>query len=215
MSLKNIIYSLFLILTFSESIYSFTIMIDPVGDAKYTGREIEDTFERVLTLQCAQKLKEIILNNFSDIQVIITRTAGESLTDYQNASFANRMDANLYLAISFYHQPSIPNNVAIYYYELNNMDQYHQYDPFNFYHISQAHLINNRLSQNIAKRCNQIFKDTVYNSYFLPLGSFGIPCMRLYGIKVPAIYIEAGLKNKNDWHYLIEPIISTIKQLIR
>jgi N-acetylmuramoyl-L-alanine amidase len=189
-------------------------MIDPIGDAKYTGREIEDTFERVLTLQCAQKLKEIIHYNFSHAQVIITRAAGETVTTKQNASFANRMNVDLYLAISFYYQTSIPNNVAIYYYRQNAMDQYHKYDPFHFYHITQAHLINNSLSMNIAKMFLQMFQDTNINSYFLPLGSFGIPCMPLFGVTSPAIYIEAGLKNKNDWHHLITPIIATIKVLI-
>jgi len=189
-------------------------MIDPIGDAKYTGREIEDTFERVVTLQCAQKLKEVIAYHFPHVQVIITRTAGEKTTERQNASFANRMNVNLYLAISFYYQSSIPNNVTIFYYRQNSMDQYHKYDPYKFYHITETHLIHNNLSMNIAKIFTQAFQDKSINNYFLPLGNFGIPCMSLFGVTSPAIYIEAGLKNKNDWHHLINPIIITIKELL-
>ena len=33
-------------------------MIDPSGDAKHTGRVIQDTFERGITLQCAEALKK-------------------------------------------------------------------------------------------------------------------------------------------------------------
>ncbi len=35
----------------------FTIMIDPAGDAKHTGRLIGDTLERGISLQCAEQLK--------------------------------------------------------------------------------------------------------------------------------------------------------------
>ena len=41
---------------------NFTIMIDPAGDAKNTGRQIDDTLERAVTLQFAQKLKSEIEN---------------------------------------------------------------------------------------------------------------------------------------------------------
>lgn len=214
MSLKNIFYLFIFFLHNAYTIHSFTLMIDPIGDAKYTGREIEDTYERVLTLQCAQKLKEIINDQMPHLQVVLTRTAGETLAHKQNASFANRMDIDLYLAISFYQQSSIPNNVTIFYYRENSMNQYHKYDPFHFYHISQAHLINNNLSMNIAKMFMQIFQDSHTNSYFLPIGTFGLPCMPLFGIKAPAIYIEAGLKNKNDWHHLLQPIMTTVKKLL-
>ncbi len=189
-------------------------MIDPIGDAQYTGREIEDTFERVVTLQCAQKLKEMIRNNFDNVQVIITRTAGEKISERQNASFANRMNVDLYLAISLYHQSSIPSNVAIFYYRQNYMDQYHKYDPYKFYHITEAHLIKNTLSMNIAKMFIQSFQNKNINTYFLPIGYFGIPCMPLFGVTSPAIYIEAGLKNKNDWYHLTDPIIATLKILL-
>ena len=214
MSLKTIINSFFLCIISYQNLYNFTILIDPIGDASRTGREIEDTFERVITLQCAQKLKETIENNFQKIQVILTRSAGESLTELQNASFANRINANLYLAISFYHQTSIPNNIAIFYYQENTMDNIHIYDPYLFYHISQAHLISHSITKNIAKIFTQVFQNTTTNSYFLPLGTFGIPCQPLFGIKCPAIYIEAGLQNKNDWYHIIEPIIATINAVL-
>lgn len=214
MSLKKILYSFLFSLACYNNIYSFTLIIDPIGDAKHTGREIEDTFERVLTLQCAQKLKELINYNFPGVQVIITRAAGETLATHQNASFANRMNADLYLALSFYHQPSIPNNVAIFYYRENSMDQYHKYDPYHFYHITQAHLISSSISMNIAKIFAQTFQNKSSNHYFLPLGCFGIPCQALSGVKSAAIYIEAGLNHKNDWEYIIQPILTTIHTMV-
>ena len=215
MSLKKIIYfCIFFISNYQYTAYTFRIMIDPIGDAKHTGREIEDTFERVLTLQCAQKLKEVISYNFPEIQVLLTRSAGETLTPNQNSSFANRMNVNLYIALSFYEQKAIPNNVSIFFYQENAIDQFHKYDPFHFYHISQAYLINSSVTSKIAKIFLESFQDKQKNSYFLPTGAFGFPCKPLFGIKSPALYIEAGLKNKNDWHYIVPPIIEAINEIL-
>lgn len=38
--------------------HQITIIIDPAGDANHALREIDDTYERGLTLQCAQALKK-------------------------------------------------------------------------------------------------------------------------------------------------------------
>lgn len=63
MSLK--FFLLGLVCFFSLELYSiqqniFTLMIDPAGDAKHAGRVIEDSFERGITLQCAEKLKKML-----------------------------------------------------------------------------------------------------------------------------------------------------------
>lgn len=37
---------------------TYTIMLNPAGDARHTGRRIDDTFERSVTLQYVEKLKK-------------------------------------------------------------------------------------------------------------------------------------------------------------
>lgn len=190
-----------------------TIMIDPMGDAKHTGYEIEDTFERSLTLQCAQKLKENIEHTFSNTQVIITRSAGESLEPLQNASYANRMNVDLYLCLSFYQQKTIPGNIAIFYYLENEIDLQHKYNPLHFYHISQAYLKSITRSKTIGAKIASVFEQKNTNPHFLCLGSFGVPCMPLFGIQSPALYIQAGLQHKNDWKYLVQPLIDALSEI--
>ncbi len=199
---------------FHTNLHSITIMIDPIGDGKYTGREIEDTFERSLTLQCAQELKQKIESLYPHTQVILTRIAGEILQPLQNASYANRMNINLYIALSFYHEETIPGYLSIFYYVENSLDLQHKYNPVHFYHISQAYLANVSSSSCIAKKFDAIFKQKNFNPHFLCLGSFGIPCMPLFGIQAPAIYLEAGLARKNDWKYLIEPILHALEEIL-
>jgi len=209
MSLKKIIFTITLF-HFYTAIHPIIIMIDPMGDAKYTGNEIEDTFERSLTLQWAQEFKATIESRFSNIQVIVTRNAGETLQPLQNVSYANRMNVDLYICISFYKQETIPAHMSIFYYLENTIDIQHKYNPLHFYHISQAYLKNVKNSENIAKKVATVLKQKNINPYFVCLGAFGIPCTPLLGIQSPAFYIEAGLKHKNDWKHLIQPIIEAI-----
>lgn len=212
MSLKKSLLSIFLFNMYI-AIHPITIMIDPIGDAKYTGHEIEDTFERSLTLQCAQKLKETIEQKFSNTQVFITRNAGDALQPLQNASYANKMNVDLYLCLSFYQEETIPGHIAIFYYLENIIDLQHKYNPFYFYHISQGYLKNISDSKQIALTIASVFNQKNINPHFLCLGAFGIPCNPLFGIQPPSIYIEAGLQHKNDWAYLIEPIMQALSEI--
>ena len=66
-------------------------MLDPAGDAQNPGRTIDDNFERGITLQFAEKLKEMLQEKFPTIRVVLSRTPGESLQPLQNANFANRL----------------------------------------------------------------------------------------------------------------------------
>ena len=57
MSLKHTFF-LLLFVTIPTLSKKFTIMLDPSGDAKHTGRIINKTFERGISLQCAEVLKK-------------------------------------------------------------------------------------------------------------------------------------------------------------
>ncbi|HSW75550.1 MAG TPA: hypothetical protein VLG50_00750, partial [Candidatus Saccharimonadales bacterium] len=76
---KKLLYCLlFFVSTLLPQEQPFTIIIDPLGDPKNTGREIDDVFERGITLQCAEELKKQLNNVLPHIRVILTRVPGET-----------------------------------------------------------------------------------------------------------------------------------------
>src|SRR5579872_3367872 len=102
MNRKN--YLLFILLICAQ-IYpadhrKVTIMLDPAGDARETGRIIEDSLERAVTIQFAQQLRDVLTSQLPNSTVIITRTPGEELQPLQQANFANRLPVDLYLNIN-------------------------------------------------------------------------------------------------------------------
>ncbi|MGZ6255121.1 MAG: N-acetylmuramoyl-L-alanine amidase [Candidatus Chromulinivorax sp.] len=194
----------------------FTIMLDPAGDAKHTGRLIEDTFERGISLQCAEQLKTQLIENFKNIRVILTRVPGETIQPLQNASFANRLNINLYISLYFYDEPELPTHVTLYHYiESPITDFWHKAESLRLYNINQAYLINIKTTQNWGILFLETFSDKKYTKFFKPRGLFAIPFTPLIGIKAPALAIEVGLKNKEDWQHIIEPIITACQRIIQ
>jgi len=206
----------FLSFIFATIVYPqqpFTIMIDPTGDAKHTGREIDDTFERGITIQCAQELKQQLAKIIPEVRVILTRVPGETVQPLQNASFANRLGVDFYLTLSFYKEVEIPSHISFFYYLQNATDTWHKYNTLQFYHASQAYLININITHEIAKTFIQHFKEKNLNLAFAVRGMFGVPISPLIGVTAPALYLEAGLRSKDDWKYLIKPLISCLQAI--
>ncbi len=58
-------------------------------------------------------------------------------------------------------------------------------------------------------------KNKIHTKFFHPRGFFGIPFTPLVGIKAPAIAVEVGLKNKQDWQQIIDPLIIAIERIMQ
>lgn len=193
----------------------FTIMIDPAGDAKHTGRLIVDTLERGISLQFAQALKERLSKLFTNIRIVITRVSGETIQPLQNASFANRLNVDLYLSLYFYHELQTPCHITIYYYlEHPVTDQWHVTKELTWYHVHQAHLINLEKTKIWGQSMLETFTEKKWSKFFMAHGLIGMPFLPLIGIKAPALALEVGLQNKKDWQMLIDPLVAAIEKII-
>ena len=194
----------------------FTIMIDPAGDAKHTGRLIQDTLERGISLQCAEELKKVIMQKHNNVRVVLTRVPGETLQPLQNASFANRLHVDLYLRIDFYQEQTAPAYVTLYHY-LENPTVDYWYKPIElcFYQANQAHLMHLATTKKWGLEILRILQDKQISKHFEPHGLFGIPFQPLIGIQAPAIAVEVGLRNKQDWRNIIDPLVTAIERIIQ
>ena len=140
-----------IILCFSTMIpQQITIMLDPAGDAQSAGREIQDSFERGLTLQFVQELKNEIIQHYPNVRVILTRTPGETIQPMHNALFANRLQPDLYLRIGFYFQPEIPTHVTLFYACNHPNDFWQKINSLQFFHIDQSHLLHLPTTKKLA-----------------------------------------------------------------
>lgn len=210
-------FFLFLLLSFSlsGSDQPFTIMIDPSGDAKHTGRLIQNTLERGVSLQCAEALKKALLNEYKNLRIVFTRVPGETIKPLQNASFANRLDIDLYLSLYFYYEPQTPSHLYIYHYIAQpTTDSWHKPLNLYFYQADQAHLINLATTKQYASTLVTNLKKTPANYAFKISNVHAIPFKPLLGIQAPAIALEIGIKQTNDWKKLIAPLTDALESII-
>ena len=193
-----------------------TIMLDPAGDAQHAGRKLDDSFERGITLQFAEQLKKILEEEHSNIRVVLTRFPGETLEPLQNASFANRLRVDFYLSIHFYMEKSGPLTLSMYNLVTNPVtDLWQSYgSELALVQYDKIHKVNLKTTQKYTELMSKVLNGNDYKRTFVFKGPIGIPFRPLVGINAPAIAIEAGLKNKNDWKHYLSPIACSLTPVI-
>lgn len=192
---------------------NFTIMLDPAGDAKTIGRSLHQGFERGATLQFAQELRRQILNQYPLVNVIISRSAGETLEKLQSASFANRLNVDLFLSLNFYKETSVKPHIFIYQYQNQSFFSKHQANLLDFYPYHQAYILHFDQTKNWALSMQKWLQRPDYKHYFTCMPVISLPFKPLAGVIAPAIGLEIGLKN-NGYEMYLAPIVNSLSELV-
>jgi len=195
----------------------FSIMLDPAGDARSTGRIIDDGYERGVTLQCAETLKKQLEDRYGkQVRVVLTRFPGETLDPLQNANFANRLDVDIYVSIHFFQQSEQSSTLYMYYFLYNPItDIWSKVHRLSCVPYDQAHVMNINKTTLWTESFKNILKQDNYKKLFELKGPYGLPFKPLIGVRAPAIAFEIGLKNKLDWNRYTEPIMQCLSHLIQ
>jgi len=188
-------------------------MLDPAGHAQNTGRQIDDTLERSVTLQLAQALKEKLELHNEGVQVVLTRGAGQTIQPLQNANFANRLNADLFISINFYHETQTKPRLYLYNFSYND-DYLAKPAKLSFCAYDKAHLFSYGTTQQWGAIMQEVLQGDSYKSSFDCVGLYKLPFKSLIGIKCPAIALEAGLTNKDAWGVYVQPMAAALQQII-
>ncbi|MDP3889087.1 MAG: N-acetylmuramoyl-L-alanine amidase [bacterium] len=191
---------------------SFTIMLNPAGDAKHTGRQIGDSFERSITMLYVEQLKQQLENTYPGVSVILTRFPGENVPELQNANFANRLAVDLFVSFHFYMETETKPNLFIYSFSYNNAFITNPAD-FAFYSYDQAYLFNQKITKLWTQNIYKSLQD--YSSLFTVHDTLYFPFKPLIGITSPALAIEASIKETQDWNTYIEPLVHALGSIIK
>jgi N-acetylmuramoyl-L-alanine amidase len=192
---------------------TFTIMLEPSGDAHDTGRMIEDNFERGITLQCAQQVKEILEQRHPHVRVLLTRFPGETLQPLQNANFANRLDIQLYISLHFYAADEPYSHWYIYQFSYGH-EITGALPDLAFYPYDRAYLINRTKTALWGTLIHQAAQQASRSVSCTVEGVYAIPFKPLIGIKAPALAFEIGLKSKDDWSTYSTRIADSLEPII-
>ncbi len=187
-----------------------TILIDPAGDAKDPGRIIDDTYERSLTMQCAEELKMALEKNNKGLRVIFTRFPGEALEAFQNVSFANRLKVDLYISLSFFQDTQTKPQLYIYnllYDPATDFIQKKQ-GTLELLPYDQAYKVSFDTSKYIAQKLAEVCDQRKLTCH----RPIALPYKPLMGILAPAIGLEIGISRKQQWKNLVGPLATAIQK---
>jgi N-acetylmuramoyl-L-alanine amidase len=188
-------------------------MLDPAGDANYTGRKLDDSFERGITYQFAQELKKELESHHPNLQIVLSREPGQSIKPLQNANFANRLDVDCFISIHCYAETAIKPHLYLYTYSDGDNFITKTFD-LAFYSYDKAYLLNTQTTNAYANKIATTLNQEQYKQQFECTAIAQLPFKPLVGIKAPAIGIEMGLKSKEDWHNFIVPIATSIESIL-
>ncbi len=190
-------------------------MVAPAGDAFDAGRAIVG-YERGITMQCAERLQKELARE-GTLQVVFSRTPGETILPFQTASFANRLGVDFFLSLHVYREEVPKPKVFIYHLVYNRLVDFaqKQLDPFAFVPVHQAHFGN--IERTLAAA--ELFRGEVQSEKFSGLLDcspvYGIPIKPLVGVISPAIAIELGLAYDEAWESLVEPIACGVRAVMK
>lgn len=195
----------------------FTIMIDPSGDLRNARRVIDDTFERGLTMQCSQEIKNILESRIPRIRIILARIAGEITEPLQNAHFSNRLQTDFYISLHFYQTKQPHSQIYLYYVLYNPITDFwaKRDSSLTFEPYDQAYKISINKTFKWANFMLNSLKDQEKEYKYIIKGLYGVPFKPLIGITAPALAIEIGLNKKDSWKAMVEPIAQAISQIIK
>ncbi len=191
-----------------------TIVIHPHGDKQTTGRVVARAFERTITRTLAQTLKES-LESMGICRVYITHELGQTIDQEQAATYANRLNADLYLAITAFENkkaaPEIESFFAL-------------YDPAtDFWQkketalallpITKTFLRNCTISYALGTELTKNLRAEADQQLFInPL--YGLPLQELIGVNTPGLVIEVGIQQQEQIVHVAQVIAQATRKII-
>ncbi|MBX9831016.1 N-acetylmuramoyl-L-alanine amidase [Candidatus Babeliales bacterium] len=205
--IKKVTLFLLTLTLFGQTHGRAVIMLDPAGDAHELGRKLAQGYERGATLTLAEKLQQELMQE-PEVYPLLSRQPGEQCLPLQAASFANRLNVNLFVRLHCYHELTAKPRIYLYYQLRNPLTDLatRSFNPLSFTPLSQAHLPNLRLTLKRIESMKETLKNQQYQQLFDCFGPYGLPLKPLAGVQPAGLIIEIGLSSSTKLESLIKPI---------
>lgn len=213
--MKKITISLITLLI-SQLHATIPVVINPAGDAKHLGRKLDEGYERAATLRFAEKLQQQLAQNNEKLNVIVSRRAGEEVSQQEIASFVNRLQAKLSITIHVYKSAQAKPNIHLYhlcYNPFTELTAQKQTAP-DFTPLHKTHRINMQATRRYLEKIGHTLKQKRYKKKFDVNPGLPAPLKELVGIVPPAISIEIGINKEKRLDDLVGPVAHALQKVL-
>lgn len=160
------------------------VMLSPNGDTSNPGRTLADGFERGVTRQLAEHVKNYLQANTST-NVFFTHDVGQQITHEQKIALSNTNHVDLFIAFGAYSAQKLTINT--YFYKNTHPACALGYE-----------LMFCPLSATQQHTPSQSLIPATFHKQFLVTKAIGAPLKVLEGIKAQAYYFEIGVTTNTD-----------------
>lgn len=189
-----------------------SVLICPTGDIKHRGRTIYGSTEAALTFSCATTLQAALMQQ-EICNALVSRAAGQPCEPLHNAQYANRLNAQLCIILSFFESPN-PEPVIYLYHGVYDNKPTRSMKTFTFHPVQQAYVINRTRTVTYSTHLYTALAQAPAPLPYIVHAPQGIRHQAVTGIISPTIIIEIGLPAQDSWHQLIQPLTNAIHLLV-
>ena len=205
---------LFLLFThlITHNIHALTIMLAPAGTAHAPGRIVHGTFERGLTLQCIEAIKNE-LHHIPSLHIRINRTSDATPNTFHHANAANRADIDFFVSVHIYEEKNTEHSRILLYRYAHEQDFVTTRTIFESLHT--AHINSRKTTTTWGQNMVDALSSTTSHTPYDVSGVFTLPFKPLVGITIPALSIEIGLHHPDDLTQIATILAKALQQTLR
>lgn len=188
----------------------FMLILEATGDAVTPGRTIFNNFENAVSFSLAHQIKQLLDASYLRAKIVLNRIPTEIIAPFQNAQFANKLNADLYISIHCYQQNNAQPTITFYQYSYREPTVikkeslgFHAYDHIYLYNEPQTNQWTQELKKIVVEQ-NQMEVRGVYKLPFKPL----------LGIQASAIGLEIGINQDTQLDQIVHLIGNALQQFI-
>ena len=161
----------------------------------------------VQVFACAELLKQTLEQNES-IRVIMSHENGEHVSQYEKASFANRLETDLYISLNIY--AADKPNIHVYTYQSSLFAPPSDHTRLALLPTTSAYLINLEKTHRYTRFWQEA--DLLKTNINI-ISPIALPIKQLEGIIAPAFVLDMSAQKITDLHTYIKPISEIITKM--
>lgn len=215
----NVFFLALVCLTYSQTFphqekhpASRSVLICPTGDVKQRGRTIHGSTEAAQTFACATALHDM-LSNQHICNTFVSRAGGQTCEPLHNAQFANRMQVDVCIILSFF-ESLTPEPVIYLYHGVHDSKPTRSLKTFTFHPSSQAYVINRTSTITYSTYLYTALAKAPGPLAYTVHSPQGMRHQAVTGMVPPAIVIEIGLPTIDAWQPLVPSLVNAIHLLL-
>ncbi len=201
------VITLFL-LCIGGTIHPFTVVLDPSFSKDQKISEETVTY--------AMELKHHLQAELPSLKIALSRSHEQKIEQQDSASFANRLQADLFIHLSLYVEKENNRSLSIYSFAYDPITDFWptKPTPLSFIPVDRAHIFSARTSKKEAATLTSLLSKSLHSSFALHM-PICLPYKPLKGILAPALGLEVMLTHAKEWRLLLPNLIPSLIEIIK